>query len=128
MGNILRHGYHRVDDTIVWNTIKEELPPMRAAVEKALKALGVPPVTALAGRLSGNRVGASDKLNIPLDCHCTLAPKGRGSPFSHPPAELVEWPREPCQAGGYGIRPSAVPSSILHSSLRFWRNPHAIQH
>jgi uncharacterized protein with HEPN domain len=44
MGNILRHGYHRVDDAIVWNTIKQELPPMRAAVEKALKALGVPPV------------------------------------------------------------------------------------
>jgi len=38
MGNILRHGYHRVDDAIVWNTIKEELPPMRAAVVKALSA------------------------------------------------------------------------------------------
>ncbi len=70
MGNILRHGYHRVDNAIVWNTIKEELPPMRAAVEKALKALGVPPVQPL-GRLSGNGVGASDKVNIPLDCHCT---------------------------------------------------------
>ena len=31
MGNILRHGYHRVDDAIVWNTIKQELPPMRFA-------------------------------------------------------------------------------------------------
>jgi uncharacterized protein with HEPN domain len=25
MGNILRHVYHRVDDEIVWNTVKEEL-------------------------------------------------------------------------------------------------------
>jgi uncharacterized protein with HEPN domain len=29
MGNILRHAYHRVDDQIVWNTAKDELPPMR---------------------------------------------------------------------------------------------------
>jgi len=40
MGNILRHGYHRVDDAIVWNTVKEELPPMRVAV---VKALSTPP-------------------------------------------------------------------------------------
>lgn len=37
MGDILRHGYHKVDDEIVWNTIKDELPPMRDAVTKALK-------------------------------------------------------------------------------------------
>ena len=37
MGNILRHSYHRVDDAIVWNTIKQELPPMRATVVKALQ-------------------------------------------------------------------------------------------
>ena len=36
MGDILRHGYHKVDDEIVWNTIKDELPPMRLAVLKAL--------------------------------------------------------------------------------------------
>jgi uncharacterized protein with HEPN domain len=39
MGNILRHVYHRVDDEIVWNTVKEELPPMRAAVSKALRSM-----------------------------------------------------------------------------------------
>jgi uncharacterized protein with HEPN domain len=27
MGDVLRHGYHKVDDEIVWNTIKDELPP-----------------------------------------------------------------------------------------------------
>ncbi len=37
MGDILRHGYHKVDDEIVWNTIKDELPPMREAIMKSLK-------------------------------------------------------------------------------------------
>jgi uncharacterized protein with HEPN domain len=36
MGNILRHEYHRVDDRIVWDTVKVELPPLRAAVVRAL--------------------------------------------------------------------------------------------
>ena len=36
MGDILRHGYHNVDDKIVWNTIKDELPAMREAIAKAL--------------------------------------------------------------------------------------------
>jgi uncharacterized protein with HEPN domain len=37
MGDILRHGYHKVDDEIVWNTVKDELPAMRAGIVKALK-------------------------------------------------------------------------------------------
>jgi uncharacterized protein with HEPN domain len=36
MGNILRHAYHRIDDRIVWNTAKDELPPMREIILKAL--------------------------------------------------------------------------------------------
>jgi uncharacterized protein with HEPN domain len=36
MGNILRHGYHIVDDQIVWDTVQDELPPMKEAVQKAL--------------------------------------------------------------------------------------------
>jgi uncharacterized protein with HEPN domain len=36
MGNVLRHMYHRVDDEVVWNTIKDELPLLRAAVVRAL--------------------------------------------------------------------------------------------
>jgi uncharacterized protein with HEPN domain len=39
MGNILRYVYHRVDDEIVWNTVKEELPPMRTAVSNALRSM-----------------------------------------------------------------------------------------
>lgn len=36
MGNILRHGYHRIDDKIVWDTVKDELPAAKAAVLRAL--------------------------------------------------------------------------------------------
>lgn len=39
MGNILRHSYHRVDDDIVWNTVKEDLPDLRAIVQKLLRTL-----------------------------------------------------------------------------------------
>jgi uncharacterized protein with HEPN domain len=37
MGNLLRHAYHRVDDSTIWNTIKDELPPMKDAATQALK-------------------------------------------------------------------------------------------
>jgi uncharacterized protein with HEPN domain len=36
MGNILRHQYHQTNDEIVWDTVKDELPPMRTAILKAL--------------------------------------------------------------------------------------------
>jgi uncharacterized protein with HEPN domain len=32
MGNFLRHEYHKVDDKIVWDTVKDELPPLKSAV------------------------------------------------------------------------------------------------
>ena len=38
MGNLLRHAYHRIDDRIVWDTVKDELPPMRAILLKALES------------------------------------------------------------------------------------------
>ncbi len=37
MGNILRHAYHRIDDELIWNTAKDELPSMKVAVLKALE-------------------------------------------------------------------------------------------
>jgi uncharacterized protein with HEPN domain len=43
MGNILRHSYHRVDDSIVWGTVKEDLPDLRAIVQKLLRALPAEP-------------------------------------------------------------------------------------
>lgn len=36
MGNILRHSYHRIDDLTVWSTVKEDLPLLRATVERLL--------------------------------------------------------------------------------------------
>lgn len=45
MGNILRHAYHRVNDKFVWNTIKEELPPLKISVLKAVGAASPPPNT-----------------------------------------------------------------------------------
>ena len=35
MGNILRHAYHRVNDKVVWNTAKDELPSLKRAVTSA---------------------------------------------------------------------------------------------
>jgi uncharacterized protein with HEPN domain len=32
MGNFLRHEYHKVDDKIVWDTVKQELPLLMSAV------------------------------------------------------------------------------------------------
>jgi uncharacterized protein with HEPN domain len=37
MGNLLRHAYHRIDDQIIWNTVKDELPIMREAASNALR-------------------------------------------------------------------------------------------
>jgi uncharacterized protein with HEPN domain len=36
MGNILRHGYHKVDDQIIWDTVKIDLPPLRESVLRVL--------------------------------------------------------------------------------------------
>jgi uncharacterized protein with HEPN domain len=37
LGNFLRHSYHRIDDQIVWNTVKEDIPSLKGIVEKALR-------------------------------------------------------------------------------------------
>jgi uncharacterized protein with HEPN domain len=36
IGNWLRHQYDRVEVETVWNTIQDDLPPLKAAVGKAL--------------------------------------------------------------------------------------------
>ena len=38
MGNILRHGYHKVDDRIVWDTVKTDLPELREAASRFMAA------------------------------------------------------------------------------------------
>jgi uncharacterized protein with HEPN domain len=37
-GNWLRHQYDNVDLETIWNTVQDGLPPLKAAVEKALAA------------------------------------------------------------------------------------------
>jgi uncharacterized protein with HEPN domain len=39
MGNILRHSYHRVDDAIVWETVKGDLPELKSLVNRILLEL-----------------------------------------------------------------------------------------
>ena len=36
MGNFLRHEYQRIEDKIVWDTVKHDLPPLKAAVLRVL--------------------------------------------------------------------------------------------
>ncbi len=38
MGNLLRHAYHRIDDSLIWNAAKDELPEMKAAILDILKS------------------------------------------------------------------------------------------
>jgi uncharacterized protein with HEPN domain len=40
VGNILRHGYRRVDHAMVWEIVELDLPPLRIAVERMLAELG----------------------------------------------------------------------------------------
>ena len=32
IGNVLRHEYHRISDTVIWNVVQEYLPPLKMAV------------------------------------------------------------------------------------------------
>jgi uncharacterized protein with HEPN domain len=43
IGNILRHGYDRIDDKIVWDTLKDDLPPLKIAILRALNPPPEPP-------------------------------------------------------------------------------------
>ena len=37
IGNWLRHQYDSVNSEDIWNTISDDLPPLKAAIEKALE-------------------------------------------------------------------------------------------
>ncbi len=39
-GNWLRHQYDRVDLETIWNTVKTDLPALKASVSKAIASLG----------------------------------------------------------------------------------------
>jgi uncharacterized protein with HEPN domain len=36
MGSVLRHGYHKVEDRIVWDAVKFDLPLLKACVDRVL--------------------------------------------------------------------------------------------
>ena len=38
LGNLLRHAYHTVDVDALWYIAKDDLPPLKAAVERLLTA------------------------------------------------------------------------------------------
>jgi uncharacterized protein with HEPN domain len=38
MGNVLRHAYHRIDDRIVWDAVKEDLPMLKSCVDRIMSA------------------------------------------------------------------------------------------
>jgi len=39
IGNVLRHDYYAVSNEIIWNVIRDDLPPLRAALESILSNL-----------------------------------------------------------------------------------------
>jgi len=39
IGNVLRHEYHAISDRVIWKVIEDELPPLKAAVEKIRAAI-----------------------------------------------------------------------------------------
>jgi uncharacterized protein with HEPN domain len=49
MGNVLRHGYHKVEDRIVWDAVKFDLPLLKACVDGVLNT----PATDSAGPALG---------------------------------------------------------------------------
>ncbi len=36
MGDLLRHAYHRIDDRLVWDSLTQDLPPLKTSVKNAL--------------------------------------------------------------------------------------------
>jgi len=38
LGNMLRHEYERIDVVRIWLLVEDNLPPLKAAVERVLKS------------------------------------------------------------------------------------------
>jgi uncharacterized protein with HEPN domain len=39
-GNLLRHAYHKTKAEAVWDVIENQLPPLKAVVERRIRAAG----------------------------------------------------------------------------------------
>ena len=42
LGNWLRHGYDRIDPGVLWRTVIDDLPPLKAAAKEAVRSLRAP--------------------------------------------------------------------------------------
>lgn len=43
IGNVLRHEYHAVSDRVIWNVVKEHLPPLEDCVREMLSGMSSDP-------------------------------------------------------------------------------------
>jgi uncharacterized protein with HEPN domain len=39
IGNVLRHEYHSISDKVIWDAIRDEIPPLRKAAEAMVAGL-----------------------------------------------------------------------------------------
>jgi uncharacterized protein with HEPN domain len=39
IGNVLRHDYHAISDKVIWDLVRDELQPLRKAVEAMVQTL-----------------------------------------------------------------------------------------
>jgi uncharacterized protein with HEPN domain len=39
IGNVLRHEYHSISDRVIWDVVRDELPPLRKAVKVMIAGL-----------------------------------------------------------------------------------------
>jgi uncharacterized protein with HEPN domain len=39
IGSVLRHEYHTISDKVIWDVVREELPPLKLAIEAIAKTL-----------------------------------------------------------------------------------------
>jgi uncharacterized protein with HEPN domain len=43
LGNVLRHAYHDVNATVLWETYEHDLDPLEAAIDRMIEAHATPP-------------------------------------------------------------------------------------
>ena len=41
IGNVFRHEYHKISEPIVWNVVKDDLPPLRQALRRIRNAIAL---------------------------------------------------------------------------------------
>jgi uncharacterized protein with HEPN domain len=67
IGNWLRHQYDRVDVDTVWNTVRDDLPPLEKAVEAVLERLGIVQINRKSQRRKNRRILRTPELRRTKD-------------------------------------------------------------